>query len=341
MNKADYQGIFVFVQQVDGKIATVSFELLGEANRLAEDLGYGVTAVVLGHDIQSLAGKLAAYGADRVIVVDDPALETYMTAPYAEALYQVLRAEKPDIVLYGGTAIGRDLAPRISVRAHTGLTADCTKLEIDADTQNLRMTRPAFGGNLMATIVCSDHRPQMATVRPGVMKCLDKEPNAKADIENFPVKGLSDVIDMNIREIIMKAADKMNIQDAKVLVSGGRGMESSENFTMLEELAEAFGGTFAASRAAVAEGWVPQSRQVGFTGKTVHPNLYIACGISGAVHHLMGMQESDVIIAINKDPLAPIFNVADYGVVGDALEIVPLLTEQVKALQAAFIKGSR
>jgi electron transfer flavoprotein alpha subunit len=283
MNKTDYKGIFVFAQQVDNKISSVSYELVGEAKRLASVLGTDVTAVLLGYKVDELSGRLVKYGADNVIVVDDPALETYMTDPYATALHAVIEAKKPEIVLYGATAIGRDLAPRVSARVHTGLTADCTKLDIDAETKDLRMTRPAFGGNIMATILCSEHRPQMATVRPGVMQRLNIDENAKeksekfVSIEKFLVKDLDKSIKVKILEVVKKTAAKMDIQDAKVLVSGGRGMGGPENFKMLEELAALFGGTYSSSRAAVDAGWVEKDRQVGQTGKTVRPTVYFAC----------------------------------------------------------------
>ena len=279
--------------------------------------------------------KLAKYGADRVIVVDDPALETYMTEPYAYAMTEVIKAHKPEVVLYGATAIGRDMAPRVSARVHTGLTADCTGLEIDPETKNLQMTRPAFGGNIMATILCPEHRPQMATVRPGVMQRISPIEGAECKVENFELKDIAAHKNVEIVEVIKKVSEKMDIQDAKVLVSGGRGVGCPENFKMLEELAEALGGTISSSRACVDAGWVEKDRQVGQTGKTVRPNLYIACGISGAIQHLAGMEESDIIIAINKDPAAPIFEVADYGVVGDVCKILPLFTEEVKKARAS------
>lgn len=336
MNKQDYKGIFVVVQQVDNKISGVSYELIGEAKRLADNLEYKkVTAVLLGYNVSQLADDLAKHGADSVIVVDNKALETYMTEPYSHALYSVISAKKPEIVLYGATAIGRDLAPRVSARVHTGLTADCTKLEIDTETKDLRMTRPAFGGNIMATILCSEHRPQMATIRPGVMQRRKKDESVKAKVETFSVSGLTEKMNVEILDVIKKTIGKMDIQDAKILVSGGRGIGGPENFKILEALAEAFGGTISSSRACVDSGWVEKDRQVGQTGKTVRPDVYIACGISGAVQHLAGMEESEIIIAINSDPTAPIFEVADYGVVGDALKVVPQLTEQVKALMAA------
>lgn len=330
----DYKGVFVFVQQVDNKATSVSYELISKGKELAKELGTNVTAVLLGHKVDNLCANLAKYGADSIIVVDDPALETYMTEPYVHAMSEVIKARKPEVVLFGATAIGRDLAPRVSARLHTGLTADCTKLEIDSETKNLMMTRPAFGGNIMATILCPEHRPQMATVRPGVMQKVEIDGEAKAVVEQFKLGDIAAHKNVEIMEIIKKTAGKMDIQDAKILVSGGRGMGSPENFKLLEELAQALGGTIASSRACVDAGWVEKDRQVGQTGKTVRPNLYIACGISGAIQHLAGMEESEIIIAINKDPGAPIFEVADYGIVGDAAKILPLFTEQVKKLIA-------
>ena len=335
MTTEEYKGVFVFVQQVDGLIMGVSYELIGKGKELAETLATQVTAVLLGSNVGSLCAKLARYGADRVILVDDPALETYMTEPYTRALAAVVNQYKPEIMLYGATAIGRDLAPRVSARVHTGLTADCTGLAVQEETNHLLMTRPAFGGNIMATIVCRDHRPQMATVRPGVMQRISPIEGASCPGEPFAVKGLAEGKNVEILEVIKKIIEKMDIQDAKVLVSGGRGIGGPENFAMLEKLAEALGGSVSSSRACVDAGWCEKDLQVGQTGKTVRPNLYIACGISGAIQHLAGMEESDVIIAINKDPLAPIFDVADFGVVGDVHKIVPLLTEAVKAAQAS------
>ena len=335
MAVSDYKGVFIFAQQVDNKITGVSYELIGKGKALAADLGTEVTAVLLGYQVGDLTKKLAKYGADRVIVVDDPALETYMTEPYAYAMTEVIKAHKPEVVLYGATAIGRDMAPRVSARVHTGLTADCTGLEIDPETKNLQMTRPAFGGNIMATILCPEHRPQMATVRPGVMQRISPIDGAECPVEKFEVPNLDSRKNVEILEVIKKVSEKMDIQDAKVLVSGGRGVGCPENFKMLEELAEALGGTISSSRACVDAGWVEKDRQVGQTGKTVRPNLYIACGISGAIQHLAGMEESDIIIAINKDPAAPIFEVADYGVVGDVCKILPLFTEEVKKARAS------
>lgn len=325
----EYKDVFVFVEQLDGTIGGVSYELIGEGGRLAAARGGEVTAVLLGHRVKELAPTLAERGARQVILVDDPALETYMTEPYTAAMTAVIERYKPEIVLIGATAIGRDMAPHISARIHTGLTADCTGLEIGEDG-NLRMTRPAFGGNLMATIICPRHRPQMATVRPGVMQRAEIREGARCPVDEVAVEGLAARQNVRILEVCKKLAEHVDIMEADVLVAGGRGMGSAENFALLEDLADALGGTVAASRAGVDAGWQPKERQVGQTGKTVRPALYIACGISGAIQHLTGMEDSGVIVAINKDAEAPIFDVADYGVVGDAVKIVPLLTRAVR-----------
>lgn len=335
MSLQDYKGVFVFAQQVDNKISGVSFELIGKAKELAADLGTEVTAVLLGSEVGGLADKLAEFGADKVILVDDPALSVYMTEPYTAAMDAVIEKYKPEVILYGATAIGRDLAPRISARVRTGLTADCTKLEVDAETKNLRMTRPAFGGNIMATILCPDNRPQMATVRPGVMQKIAPVAGAKANVETFNPGFEKNSKYVEVTEVIKKVSDKIDIQDAKILVSGGRGMGCPENFKLLKDLAEALGGEVSSSRACVDAGWVEKDIQVGQTGKTVRPNLYIACGISGAIQHLAGMEESDIIIAINKDETAPIFDAADFGIVGDVTKILPILTEKAKIEMAA------
>ncbi len=334
MNLQDYKGVFVFAQQVDCKISGVSFELIGKAKELAAELGTNVTAVILGDGVTALADSLAVYGADKVVVVDHPSLKEYTTEPYTHAMYSVIESYKPEVVLYGATAIGRDLAPRVSARVKTGLTADCTKLEVDAETKNLRMTRPAFGGNIMATIVCPDHRPQMATVRPGVMQRANKIAGAKADLDVVELTFEKNNKYVEVMEVVKTVVDKMDIMDAKILVSGGRGVGSKENFKLLEDFAKVIGGEVSSSRASVDAGWTEKDQQVGQTGKTVRPNLYFAIGISGAIQHLAGMEESDVIIAINKDETAPIFDVADYGLVGDFKAILPILTEQMKEIMA-------
>lgn len=330
MNLQDYKGVFVFAQQLDCQVSGVSYELIGKAKELAVDLGTDVTAVLIGSGIQSLADDLAALGADKIIVIDNPELKEYTTEPYTHAMVSVIEKYKPEVVLFGATAIGRDLAPRVSARVKTGLTADCTKLEVDATTKNLRMTRPAFGGNIMATIVCPDHRPQMATVRPGVMQKVKRNDAAKANIDELKVKFIKNNKYVEITEIIKKVSDKLDIMDAKILVSGGRGVGSKENFKLLEEFASYIGGEVSSSRACVDAGWTEKEQQVGQTGKTVRPNVYFAIGISGAIQHLAGMEEADIIIAINKDETAPIFDVADYGIVGDLNQIMPLLAERFK-----------
>ena len=331
MDIQDYKGIFVFIQQVDNQVAGVSHELLGKAKELAAKMETEVTAVLLGSGVSGLCKDLSSYGADKIVMVDNKDLELYSTKPYAYAMCSVIKKYKPAVVLYGATAIGRDLAPRVAARVRTGLTADCTKLDVaDDGTKDLRMTRPAFGGNIMATIICPEYRPQMATVRPGVMQKIKPIVGANAPVDQFAVEIPASEKDVQILDVVKKESHKMDIQDAKILVSGGRGMGCPENFKMLDDCANALGGTVSSSRACVDAGWVEKDIQVGQTGKTVRPNLYLACGISGAIQHLAGMEESDVIIAINKDETAPIFEVADYGVVGDATKIIPLFTEEVK-----------
>ncbi len=335
MNTADYKGIFVFAEQRDKNIEKVSLELIGKARELAEVLKSSVTAVLLGYNMDEQAKELNYYGADKVIYVDNKDLDIYMTEPYTHTLVEIINRDKPEIVLFGATAIGRDLAPRVSARVKTGLTADCTGLEINVEeNNNLMMTRPAFGGNIMATIVCPDHRPQMATVRPGVMKQLPSNRDKAVNVEKLSIEIPKEKFNVEILEVIKQVQEKMKIEDAKVIVSGGRGVGSAENFALLEQLADALGGTVAASRAAVDAGWISKDRQVGQTGKTVRPNLYIACGISGAIQHIAGMEESDLIIAINKDEYAPIFEVADVSIVGDMNKIIPQFIEELKKIRA-------
>ena len=344
MGLEEYKGVYIYAQQVDNEISSIAYELLGKGKELAADLGTDVTAVLLGSNVKGLCDKLAEYGADKVIVVDDPELETYRTEPYAHALASVINEYKPEIMLVGATAIGRDLGPTVSARVATGLTADCTVLEIgdfplvaapgkEADQKHnqLLMTRPAFGGNTIATIACPDNRPQMATVRPGVMQKIDPIAGAKAEIIEYNPGFTPNNRYVEIQEIVKAVGQVENIMDAKILVSGGRGVGSAENFKMLQDLADALGGMVSCSRAVVENGWLAQDYQVGQTGKTVRPNVYFAIGISGAIQHVAGMEESDLIIAINKDADAPIFDVADYGIVGDLNKIVPALTEAIKA----------
>ena len=329
MGLEEYKGVYIYAQQVDNKLSDIAFELVGKAKELAADLNTEVTAVLLGSNVKALATELGEYGADKVIVVDNPALETYRTEPYAQALVSVINEYKPEIMLVGATAIGRDLGPTVSARVKTGLTADCTKLEIgdfpinampgqEQKHNQLLMTRPAFGGNTIATIACPDNRPQMATVRPGVMQKLPKEAGRAAEVIEFNPALEENNRYVEIMDIVKAVGNVENIMDAKVLVSGGRGVGSAENFEMLRDLASCFkGGMVSCSRAAVENGWLAQDYQVGQTGKTVRPQIYFAIGISGAIQHVAGMEESDLIIAINKDEDAPIFDVADYGLVGD------------------------
>ena len=344
MNLEEYKGVYVFAEQVDNKLSGIAFELLGKAKDLAADLNAEVAAVLIGSDVKGLADELAAYGADKVIVVDDPELKEYRTEPYAHALASVIEKYKPEIMLVGATAIGRDLGPRVSARVKTGLTADCTSLEIgdfplvaapgkesEQKHNQLLMTRPAFGGNTIATIACPDNRPQMATVRPGVMQKIAPIAGAKANVVEFNPGFTPDNRYVEILNVVKAVKSTANIMEAKILVSGGRGVGSKENFKLLEDLAEVLGGTVSCSRAVVENGWLPVDLQVGQTGKTVRPQIYFAIGISGAIQHVAGMEDSDLIIAINKDEDAPIFDVADYGLVGDLNKIVPALTAALKA----------
>jgi electron transfer flavoprotein alpha subunit len=335
--------IYVVVEQRDGNIAKVGLELIGEAAKLAKGLEQKVVGVLLGDRIKDKAKSLIEYGADEVVYVEDPMLAEYVTEPYAKALTAVIREYDPEIVLFGATSIGRDLAPRVASRIHTGLTADCTKLDIDVFKENeedpgqklLFMTRPAFGGNIMATILCRSYRPQMATVRPGVMKRLEKDPSRKGEVKELKVTFTPADMNVVIREVVKETHKKSDITEAKVLVSGGRGIGSPEFFGTLKELADVLGGDISSSRANVDAGWAAKDRQVGQTGKTVRPDLYLACGISGAIQHVAGMEGSECVIAINKNDTAPIFDVADVGIVGDVKVIIPKLTEALKKYRAA------
>ena len=346
MNLEEYKGVYVFAQQVDNEVSSIALELIGKGKDLAKDLNTTVTAVLVGSNVMGLTEILGEYGADRVIVVDDPELKEYRTEPYTHALASVIEKYKPDVFLIGATAIGRDLGPRVCARIHTGLTADCTQLDIgdfplvptpgkEQKHNQLLMTSPAFGGNTIATIACPEFRPQMATVRPGVMQKLPREAGRKAEIEEFNPGFVPNEKYVEIMEVVKAVSNVADIMDAKILVSGGRGVGSPENFKILDELAEAIGGTVSCSRAVVDAGWKPKDLQVGQTGKTVRPHVYFAIGISGAIQHVAGMEESDIIIAINKDESAPIFDVADYGVVGDLNKIVPVLTQKIKEAKAA------
>ncbi|MDB8790550.1 electron transfer flavoprotein subunit alpha/FixB family protein [Romboutsia sp. 1001216sp1] len=321
--------VMVFVEQRSGEIQNVSLELIGRGKELADKLNSKVSAVLLGHNVKSLSEELIQYGADEVICVDDENLDVYVTNTYTKALCDVINKKDPEIVLVGATTIGRDLAPRVSATIGTGLTADCTSLEIDDETSGLLMTRPAFGGNIMATIICPNHRPQMSTVRPGVMKKLKKDTTRTGNVENFAVDFSENGKNVEVLEYVKETIKKVNIEDANILISAGRGIGSKENMDDLYELADILGAEVSASRAVVDAGWVDKSRQVGQTGKTVRPDLYLACGISGAIQHLAGMEESEFIVAINKNSEAPIFEVADVSIVGDVNKVIKNLIQEL------------
>jgi electron transfer flavoprotein alpha subunit len=327
----EYKDVMVFAEQREGKVAAVSYELLGAGRRLADELGTQLLAVLLGAG-EGEAQELVKWGADKVILCSDSSLESFNDDTYSNVLATIIGEHKPSIVLAGATPIGRSFLPRVAARVRTGLTADCTSLEIDKETKNLLQVRPAFGGNIMATILCPDYRPQMATVRPRVMKKGDYDENRTGEIIHVPVDSAPSRT--KVLEFVKEVSEvSVNLHETDIIVAGGRGMGGEKGYKMLEEFADALGGAVGASRAAVDEGWIPYSHQVGQTGKTVNPKVYFACGISGAVQHLVGMQSSDIIIAINKNPEAPIFNVATYGIVGDIFEIVPMLTRKIKEIK--------
>jgi electron transfer flavoprotein alpha subunit len=333
MNISDYKGVWVFAEQRQGELQKVALELLGKGREIADKLGTELTAVLLGSNIDAVAEKLLAFGADKVIYADSELLAHYSTDGYSKVIIDLVAERKPEVIFIGASFIGRDLGPRIAASLGTGLTADCTGLDIDPENNNLLMTRPAFGGNLMATIVCGKHRPQMSTVRPGVFEKLAKDETriSRERIEKInPVLQASD-IRTKVLEVVKLAKDVVDIGEAEIIVSGGRGLGNKEGFEILQELADALNGTVAGSRAAIEYGWLDKALQVGQTGKTVRPKVYIAVGISGAIQHLAGMQDSDYIIAINKDEGAAIMKAADLALVGDYTKIVPELIAQIKA----------
>jgi electron transfer flavoprotein alpha subunit len=333
---AAYRGVWVFIEQTEGEAARVSWELLGKGAELAESLGVELSAVVLGHGVEHLCTEAFSYGATRAYLLDQPVFRYYRTEPYLDALCHLSERYKPEVILMGATGLGRDLAGAVATRVKTGLTADCTGLGID-EKRNLMQTRPAFGGNIMATIMCDKFRPQMATVRPHVMAMPERVAGRSGEIvrKTFSINE-ADIFTKVLKVISDgKGTDHADIAGAEFVVSGGRGMVAKENFAMLKELADELGGVVGASRSAVDAGWMPQERQVGQTGKTVRPKIYIACGISGAIQHLVGMQDSDMVIAINRDREAPIFEVASYGIVGDLFQVVPALTDRLRELKTA------
>ena len=331
VDTTQYRGVWVVAEHLHGQFRRGTYELLGRGRELADKRGVELAAVLFGDQIEGMAADLIAHGADKVYMAQDPVLAHYRTGPYTDVLAGMINQRKPEIVLVSATPQGRDLAPRVAARISAGLTADCTGLDIDDEEGLLVQTRPAFGGNLMATIVCRQARPQMATVRPGVMKALSADASRTGEVVTIPVHLDERSVVTKIIEIVQQESGaQVNLQDAEIIVSGGRGLGKPENFALIRDLADALGAAVGASRAAVDAGWIPAYHQVGQTGRTVQPKLYIACGISGAVQHLAGMGSSDVIVAINKDPSAPIFNIATYGIVGDLFEIVPKLAKALR-----------
>ncbi|PKK91658.1 MAG: electron transfer flavoprotein subunit alpha [Candidatus Wallbacteria bacterium HGW-Wallbacteria-1] len=330
-----FSGVWVFCETFDGHLKPVATELLGKGRNLADSLGVQLTALLVGSGIRVQAEKAIAFGADRVFCVDDEKLSTYTTSPFAHVVSDLIERHSPEIVLFGATHLGRDLAPRVANRVRTGLTADCTALEIDMEGRRLMQTRPAFGGNIMATIVCPDHRPQMATVRPGVMKSMEMDSSRTGQIVDEKIEIPQNCFMAEVVEAVRKVKKHVNLEEAKVIVAGGRGVGKAENFTVLETLADALGGELGASRAAVDAGWIDHDHQVGQTGKSVSPDIYFACGISGAIQHVAGVQNSGCLVAINRDPFAPIFDFADIGIVGDLHKVIPALIEELRVSREA------
>ena len=326
---SEYKDVWVFIEHKGGRIANVSLELIGEGKKLANALGCRLCGMLMGDGVDHCAQETIEYGADMVYLNESPVLNEYRTDSHAAGAIHLIRKYKPEIVIFGATTQGRDLAGTVATTIYTGLTADCTGLDIDPETKLLRQTRPAFGGNIMATILCQRHRPQMATVRPKVFAMPEKDDSRTGEIirEGLPIG--EDQVRTKILDFI-QVAETVNLVDAEIIVSGGRGLGGSEKFAIIRELAELLGGAVGASRAAVDAGWIPYEHQVGQTGRTVRPKIYIACGISGSIQHQAGMKTSEIIVAINKDPEAPIFKIATYGIVADLFQAVPLLTQEFK-----------
>lgn len=333
MSFNEYKNLWVVIETEEGKARNVGYELLTPGRRLADEQNEKLVAVVIGHQVEAVAKKAIAYGADEVLLVDGEEYNLYNTDAFVNALEKLIDKHKPSVVLMGATNNGRDMGPRLACRIKTGLTADCTGIDIDEESGNIAWTRPAFGGNLMATILCPNNRPQMGTVRPGVFKKgnLDEEKTGEIIRENIQIS--DEEMRVSLIERVKEVTETVNLEEAEIIVSGGRGLGQMENFSYIRDLAEVLGGAVGASRAAVDAGWIPHAHQVGQTGKTVAPKIYIACGISGAIQHLAGMSGSDTIIAINKDPDAPIFEVADYGIVGNLFDVIPVLIEEIKKLK--------
>ncbi|HBF0842895.1 TPA: electron transfer flavoprotein subunit alpha/FixB family protein [Clostridioides difficile] len=329
INLNDYNGVWVIGEQREGKINPVTIELIGEGRKLADQLGKELAVVIAGYEIEKEVKELLHYSVDKVYYINDPLLKDFTTDGYAISIANLIERKKPEVVLVGATSIGRDIAPRIAGKVGTGLTADCTKLEIDSTDNKLLQTRPAFGGNLMATIVCPKNRPQMSTVRPGVMAKAVRNESETGILEVVTPELTEKMIRTRLVEILPQEKKSVNLTDARIIVSGGRGLKRAEGFELIKELADKLGAEIGASRAAVDSGWIEHSHQVGQTGTTVRPELYIACGISGAIQHLAGMSDSKYIVAINKDAKAPIFSICDYGIVGDLYEIIPEMIESL------------
>jgi len=337
MNLDDYRGVWVFIEQNDCKIEGVSLELLGEGRKLADKLQVPLAGFLLGHKVKPLASHVISYGADEVYVIDQPILKDYRTESYMQGVMLLARQYKPEIILYGATPNGKDLASAVATDLSTGLTADTTMLDVDVSNRLLEASRPAFGGNIMATILCKKHRPQMATVRPKVMKALDPDTGRLGRIIEEKIDLIEEDMRTKVLQIVNDVTKKASLAEAHVIVCGGKGMGDLQNFQLVNELAETIGASVGGTRDVVEAGWLPHEQQVGQTGETVTPKIYFAIGISGAIQHIVGMKNSEFIIAINKDPNAPIFDVATYGIVGDAMEIVPKLIDQFK--QAKTEKG--
>ncbi|EGT4877311.1 electron transfer flavoprotein subunit alpha/FixB family protein [Clostridioides difficile] len=329
INLNDYNGVWVIGEQREGKVNPVTIELIGEGRKLADQLGKELAVVIAGYEVEKEVKELLHYSVDKVYYINDPLLKDFTTDGYAISIANLIERKKPEVVLVGATSIGRDIAPRIAGKVGTGLTADCTKLEIDSTDNKLLQTRPAFGGNLMATIVCPKNRPQMSTVRPGVMAKAVRNESETGILEIVTPELTEKMIRTRLVEILPQEKKSVNLTDARIIVSGGRGLKRAEGFELIKELADKLGAEIGASRAAVDSGWIEHSHQVGQTGTTVRPELYIACGISGAIQHLAGMSDSKYIVAINKDAKAPIFSICDYGIVGDLYEIIPEMIESL------------
>jgi electron transfer flavoprotein alpha subunit len=336
MQIEDYQGVWIFIEQNDGKIEGVSLELLGAGRKLADKLQVPLGGFLLGEGVKGLADELIAHGADEVYMIDHPVLKNYRTESYMRGVNLLVNKYKPEIILYGATPNGKDLASAVATDLNTGLTADTTMLDIDLENRLLEASRPAFGGNIMATILCKKHRPQMATVRAKVMKALEADPSRNGKVIEETIDLREDEIRTKVIEIVNDVTKKSNLADAHVIICGGKGMGDEQNWQLLNQLAEAMGGNAAVggTRDVVEAGWIPHYLQIGQTGETVTPKLYIAVALSGAIQHTEGMKNSETIIAINKDPNAPIFNIATYGIVGDAMDVLPKLIEQFKQVKS-------